>query len=144
MNAKNPLRRFGVAMEKNLLKQLDGLCARKGYQSRSEAIRDLVRDSLIEDHVQDENAETVGTVTIIYDHHQRELGEKLTSFQHRHLNIIVSALHVHLNAHLCLEVLILRGKIKDIKKIADGLIATKGVQHGKLVVTTQDHGTHSH
>lgn len=142
MKGKSTLRRFGVAMEDQLLNQLDRLCARKNYQSRSEAIRDLVRDSLIEDQVQDENAETVGTLTLIYDHHKRELGDKLTSFQHDNLDFVVSALHVHLDAHFCLEVLILKGKIKNIRKIADSLIATKGVHHGKLVVTTRPHGGH--
>ena len=132
------LKRFGVSMEGDLLKRFDMLCGRKGYASRSEAIRDMVRDSLIEEEKQMAHANVVGTVTLIYDHHQRELEEKLTDYQHQFLDAIVSALHVHLDAHLCLEVLVLRGKIGKVKQIADRLIATKGVKHGKLVLTSKD------
>ena len=135
---RSGLKRFGVSMEDKLLKRFDVLCSRKGYASRSEAIRDMVRDRLIEEEKQLGNANVVGTVTVVYDHHQRELEEKLTSYQHQFLDAIVSALHVHLDAHLCLEVLILRGKAKKVKQIADVLIATKGVKHGKLVLTSKD------
>jgi CopG family transcriptional regulator, nickel-responsive regulator len=127
--------RFGVSMEQGLLKEFDSLCASKGYENRSEAIRDMARNLLIENKLKEENAEGVGTLTLVYDHHQRELEEKLTNYQHHHLTEIVSSIHIHLTAHLCLEVLLLRGKTKVIRKIADGLIATKGVQHGKLVMT---------
>lgn len=137
MKDSAPLIRFGVSMEAPLLKRFDGLCRQKGYASRSEAIRDMVRDLLIEEDLQKEETETAGTVTIIYDHHQRELEEKLTDYQHHFLHAIVSTLHVHLDHHRCLEVLVMRGKAKDVKRIADGLIATKGVKHGKLVITSQ-------
>jgi len=123
-------------MEEGLLEKFDSLSHSKGYANRSEAIRDMVRDLLIYDKLQEENTVGVGTLTLVYNHHQRELEEKLTEYQHHHLETIVSSVHVHLNPHLCLEVLILRGKTKDIRKVADGLIATKGVQHGKLVLTT--------
>ena len=132
------LKRFGVSMEDKLLDRFDVLCGRKGYASRSEAIRDMVRDHLIEEEKQLAHANVVGTVTLIYDHHQRELEEKLTEYQHQTLDAIISALHVHLDAHLCLEVLVLRGKARKIKRIADRLIATKGVKHGKLVLTSKD------
>ena len=99
----------------------------------------MVRDHLIEDELQEGNVDSVGTLTLVYDHHQRDLQEKLTGYQHHHLDAIVSALHIHLDAHLCLEVVILRGKSKAIKKIAEGLIAAKGVKHGKLVITTRHH-----
>jgi len=135
MRKPDRLIRFGVSMEKSLLRQFDSLCSRKGYENRSEAIRDLIRNLLIENALQDENTEGVGALTLVYNHHQRELEEKLTGYQHHHLHAIISSMHVHLNPHLCLEVLLLRGKAKEIKKIADGLIATKGVQHGKLVLT---------
>ncbi len=127
-------------MEESLLKKFDALCETKGYNNRSEAIRDIVRDLLVEEDAQREEVETVGTVTIIYDHHQRELERKMTEYQHSYLNAIISALHVHLDKHLCLEVLVLRGKTGEIKKIADGLIATKGVKHGKLFLTTRQVG----
>jgi CopG family nickel-responsive transcriptional regulator len=135
MPQKNRLIRFGVSMERDLLGQFDSLCAGKGYENRSEAIRDMVRNLLIENQLKDENTEGVGTLTLVYNHHQRELEEKLTEYQHHHMNAIISTVHIHLTPHLCLEVLLLRGKAKEIKKVADGLIATKGVQHGRLVLT---------
>jgi CopG family nickel-responsive transcriptional regulator len=137
MKESTSLIRFGVSMEEPLLKRFDWICRQKGYASRSEAIRDMVRDLLVEQDLQKEETETVGTVTVIYDHHQRELEEKLTDYQHHFLQAIVSTLHVHLDHHRCLEVLVLRGKAKEVKKIADGLIATKGVKHGKLVITAE-------
>jgi CopG family transcriptional regulator, nickel-responsive regulator len=135
MPRSNRLIRFGVSMEKNLLGDFDSLCAGKGYENRSEAIRDMVRNLLIENQLKEENTEGVGTLTLVYNHHQRELEEKLTEYQHHHMNAIISTVHIHLTPHLCLEVLLLRGKAKEIKKVADGLIATKGVQHGRLVMT---------
>jgi CopG family transcriptional regulator, nickel-responsive regulator len=136
--------RFGVSMEKDLLSEFDSLCSAKGYENRSEAIRDMVRNLLIEDKLKEENTEGVGTLTLVYNHHQRELEEKLTEYQHHHLKEIISSVHIHLTEHLCLEVLLLRGKSKDIKKVSDGLIATKGVQHGKLVMTAVSRDAHHH
>ena len=124
-------------MESKLLNRFDSLCSLKGYSSRSEAIRDMVRDHLVEAELGRDDAETVGTLTVVYDHHQPDLQEKLTRLQHRFLDAIISSLHVHLDVHLCLEVIVLKGRIRQVKKIADGLLATKGVKHGKLVVTTQ-------
>ena len=135
MHNSGRLMRFGVSMEDDLLKEFDNLCAAKGYKNRSEAIRDMVRGLLIENELKDEGTEGVGTLTLVYNHHQRELEEKLTSYQHDHLNSITATMHVHLSHDMCLEILILRGKAKNIRKVADGLIATKGVQHGKLVMT---------
>ena len=89
----------------------------------------------MEDTLKREDAEGVGTLTLVYNHHQRELEEKLTEYQHHHLNAIISTIHIHLTPHLCLEVLLLRGSSKEIRKVADGLIATKGVKHGRLVLT---------
>jgi CopG family transcriptional regulator, nickel-responsive regulator len=123
-------------MEHDLLARFDQLCTDKGYATRSEAIRDMVREQLVESELSRGNTEAVGTLTLVYDHHQRELQDKLTSYQHHHLHSIVSTLHVHLDEHRCLEVIILRGKSTEIKHIADGLIAAKGVKTGKLVVTT--------
>ena len=136
MRKPDRLIRFGVSMEQSLLEGFDSLCADKGYGNRSEAIRDMIRNLLVENELRDQNAEGVGTLTLVYNHHQRELEEKLTSYQHEHLSAIISTVHVHLSRHLCLEVSVLRGKAKEIRRIADGLIATKGVQHGKLVMTT--------
>ena len=136
MPKSDQLIRFGVSMEKGLLDEFDSLSHSKGYENRSEAIRDMVRNLLIENKLKEENTEGVGALTLVYNHHQRELEEKLTEYQHHHMNAIISTVHIHLTPHLCLEVLLLRGRAKEIKKVADGLIATKGVQHGKLVLTT--------
>jgi len=135
MPKSDPLVRFGVSMEQSLLKTFDSLCTEKGYETRSEAIRDMIRNLLVEKGLRQENAEGVGTLTLVYNHHQRELEEKLTDYQHHHLESIISTVHVHLTKHLCLEVMLLKGRTKEIKAIADGLIATKGVKHGKLVLT---------
>ena len=128
--------RFGVAMDNKLLDKFDQLILKKGYKNRSEAIRDLVRDNLVEEEWKFGNKETVGTVTIVYSHHVRELTDILTELQHHYRTEIISCMHVHLDAHNCLEVLAVKGKPTRVKKIADMLIATKGVKHGKLVMTT--------
>jgi CopG family nickel-responsive transcriptional regulator len=134
------LARFGISIDQQLLEKFDKLIARKGYVNRSEAIRDLIRNDLVEDNWQTGNEETVGTVTLVYDHHTRDLSDKLTEHQHTHHNEIVSALHVHLDAHHCLEVVVVRGAAKEVKRLADELIGTKGVKHGKLVTTTTGEG----
>jgi CopG family nickel-responsive transcriptional regulator len=132
--------RFGVAMDKLLLDKFDKLIMKKGYENRSEAIRDLVRSNLIEEEWKAGNRQTVGTVTIVYNHGVRELSDILTELQHRYHSEIISCMHVHLDEHNCLEVLAVKGRAGKIKVIADKLIATKGVKHGKLVMTTQGKG----
>lgn len=129
--------RFGVAMEGKLLNKFDELISKKGYGNRSEAIRDLVRNNLVEEEWKLGNSETVGTVTIVYSHAVRELTDVLTELQHQYHNEIISCMHVHLDKHNCLEVLAVKGKPQRIKKIADMLIATKGVKHGRLSMTTK-------
>jgi CopG family transcriptional regulator, nickel-responsive regulator len=136
MPKSSRLIRFGVSMEEGLLQAFDSVCEAKSYPNRSEAVRDMVRSLLAENELQRGDAEGVGTLTLVYDHHQRELEKKLTDYQHHFLESIISTVHVHLDPYLCLEVLILRGRAREIRKIADGLIATKGVRHGKLVITT--------
>ena len=128
--------RFGISLEDKLLSSFDQLIDQKGYMNRSEAIRDLIRSSLVESRWEAGDEETVGTVTLIYNHHVRDLSDKLTEHQHAHHDRIISALHVHLDAHNCLEVLVVRGPARDVKKIADELIGVKGVKHGKLVMTS--------
>lgn len=134
--------RFGISLDEKLLESFDRLIEEKSYINRSEAIRDLIRASLVENRIASDDAEVVGTVTLVYNHHVRDLSDKLTEHQHAHHNQIVSALHVHLDAHNCLEVLILRGSAKEVKRIADELIGVKGVKHGKLVMTTAGDGLH--
>ncbi|HUJ16913.1 MAG TPA: nickel-responsive transcriptional regulator NikR [Nitrospirota bacterium] len=130
------LTRFGVSIDDKLIKKFDALISRKGYATRSEAIRDMIRDMLVEQEWEAGSQETVGTITIVYNHHTRELDHALNDMQHQSFHQIVSALHVHLDAHNCLEVLVVKGKSRDIKTIADRLIGTKGVKHGKLTMTT--------
>jgi CopG family transcriptional regulator, nickel-responsive regulator len=128
--------RFGISIDDSLLERFDRLVEKKGYINRSEAIRDLIRDALVEQVWEEGDEETVGTVTLVYDHHVHDLSDRLTEQQHQHHREIISALHVHLDAHNCLEVLVVRGKAAIVKKIADTLIGVKGVKHGKLVMTT--------
>lgn len=128
--------RFGISLDEKLLASFDQLIEQKSYMNRSEAIRDLIRASLVEERLGSENQEAVGTVTLVYNHHVRDLSDKLTEHQHSHHDQIISALHVHLDAHNCLEVLIIRAAVRDIKRIADELIGVKGVKHGRLVMTT--------
>lgn len=128
--------RFGISIDDGLLERFDRLVTEKGFINRSEAIRDLIRDALVEQTWEAGNEETVGTVTLVYDHHVHDLADRLTDIQHDHHDRIISTLHVHLDHHNCLEVLIVRGKSSQIKSIADSLIGVKGVKHGKLVMTT--------
>lgn len=134
--------RFGISIDDRLLESFDRLIDQKGYQNRSEAIRDLIRASLVELKLEAGDEEMVGTVTMVYNHHVRDLADKLTEHQHQHHHQVVSALHVHLDAHNCLEVLVLKGKAREIKKIADELLGVKGVKHGKLFMTTITHEPH--
>lgn len=130
------LTRFGISIDERLLQRFDHLIGEKGYINRSEAIRDLIRAALVEEEWARGDEEMVGTVTLVYDHHTRDLSDKLTEQQHSHHDAIISALHVHLDAHHCLEVVVVRGKARDVKRLADELIGTKGVKHGKLVTST--------
>jgi CopG family nickel-responsive transcriptional regulator len=128
--------RFGVSIEERLLERYDALIAEKAYVNRSEAIRDLIRAALVNEQWEAGTDDAIGTVTLVYDHHTSDLADKLTEHQHTHHQEIVSTLHVHLDAHLCLEVVVLRGPAREIRRIADELIGTKGVKHGKFVATT--------
>jgi CopG family transcriptional regulator, nickel-responsive regulator len=128
--------RFGVSIDERLLDRFDELITEKAYVNRSEALRDLIRGSLVDSQWEVGDEEAVGTVTLVYDHHAHDLADKLTEHQHSHHHEIVSTLHVHLDADHCLEVVVLRGVARDIRRIADGLIGTKGVKHGKFVATT--------
>ncbi len=132
--------RFGVSIDARLLDRFDKLIEKKGYSNRSEAVRDLIRNAFVEEQWADENQETVGTVSLVYDHHTRELSDKLTGRQHSHHKEIISTLHVHLDANHCLEVVVIKGRAKKIKRLADELIGTKGVKHGKLMTSTTGEG----
>lgn len=128
--------RFTVSLPPVLMEQLDTMTTEKGYTNRSLAIADMIRDQLVEHRQKHSNEDIAGTITLVYDHHKMHVQETLTDIQHDHHDVILSTVHVHLDHHNCLEVLIVRGKAGLIKRIADELIAAKGVKHGKLTVTT--------
>jgi CopG family nickel-responsive transcriptional regulator len=129
------LRRFGVSIEKILLKEFDGLIEKKGYANRSDALRALIRSILLETRTQESpNMEVIGTITLVYDHGSGDLPTRLTDIQHRYHQSIVSTLHVHFDEHNCLEVLVVRGAQKVVRGISDSLIGTRGVRQGKLVI----------
>lgn len=134
------LSRIGVAIDSELLEKFDKLIAGRGYTNRSEAFRDLIREELIEQTWTLPESNVVGTVTLVYDHHVRLLSEKLTDLQHEAFHQILSTLHVHLDHDHCLKVLVVRGKAAAVKRVADALIATKGVKHGRLTITTSGAG----
>jgi CopG family nickel-responsive transcriptional regulator len=130
------LERIGIAIGEDLLVEFDELIERRGYTSRSEAIRDLIRRELVDEISGSPGAEVYGTVTLIYDHHTRLLPEKLTELQHQYHDAIMSSVHVHLDHDNCLEVILVRGRSALVQKLANALIATKGVKHGRFMLTT--------
>lgn len=131
--------RFGISLERRLLKEFDNLIAGKNYQNRSEAIRDLIRNSLVEDEWK-KGAKVAGSIAIVYDHHKRDLVDKILDIQHEYQDIIVASQHAHLDHHNCLEVIIVKGKSNGIKILSDKLRAIKGVKHGSLTLTTLGKG----
>jgi CopG family transcriptional regulator, nickel-responsive regulator len=128
--------RFTVSVPQTLARQLDRMTREKGYDNRSLAVADMIRDQLVEHHQNYGDRDIAGTITLVYDHHKQHVQAALTDIQHDHHDVIISTLHVHLDHDNCLEVLAVRGQAGTIKQIADELIAAKGVKHGKLTVTT--------
>jgi len=128
--------RFGVSLEKNLLQRFDPLIRKLGYKSRSEAIRDLIRDRLVAEEWLVGETKTIGVLSLVYNHEIRELSEALNRIQHEHLDLVVSATHIHVDHHNCLEVIILKGPGNLIKTVSNQLSSTRGVKHGKLTMTT--------
>ena len=126
------LERIGVSLETNLLAEFDTLIARKGYTNRSEAIRDLIRQDLSAARLDDPNAQAVATVLLVYDHHVTKLADKLLGLQHTHLLETISSLHVHLDHHHCLEVIVLRGTVGQIHQVGDQMVSLKGVRLGRV------------
>jgi len=136
--------RFGVSIDDRLLQKFDNLIEEKGYVNRSEAIRDLIRYMLDNNEIADPESESIGTLTLVYSHEVREISDKLNEIQHQYFKSIVSATHIHLDEHNCLEVLILRGKTGDVKAIADKLCSLKNVKKGELTLTALEHYDHDH
>jgi len=128
--------RFGVSLDSDLLERFDRICEDRCYQTRSEAIRDLIRKELVHKEWEDQNREVTGTLTLVYNHHQSDLAQKMTEIQHQALDIIITSLHVHIDAHNCMEVLVLRGPVKDVRSVAQRLTSTRGIKHGKLSLST--------
>ncbi len=131
---KNDLVRFSVAIGGDLLRRFDRYRAAHKYANRSEAVRGLMRSALIEEVVAHDESETMGVVTLVYDHHAGQVSERLTELQHDHLERVVTTTHVHLDHDRCLEVVLLRGPARVVRALADGLIGTKGVESGRLVM----------
>jgi len=127
--------RTGLSLEADLLERFDKAIHRKGYQNRSEAIRDLIREHLVQEAAE-ENKVIVGTLTMVYDHHQPNLSAKLIEAQHAAASKVLAATHVHLDPHHCLEVIILKGRSSEVKSLADRILSLRGVKHGQLTVTT--------
>ncbi len=130
-----PVERVGVSFEPELLEEFDKMIKGKGYANRSEAIRDLVRKALRDEKVKMGSGRMIGTITFIYDHHEGDVTSRLQHFQHHHLEEIASTTHVHVDEKMCLEVLIVRGEATRLKKLADSILAIKGVKNGELVMT---------
>jgi CopG family transcriptional regulator, nickel-responsive regulator len=127
--------RFGVSLEKSLLDKWDGLLNSKGYNNRSEALRDLIRQELVKDEWSS-GAEVVGAITLIYDHHKRELVTKLTNLQHDFGGLIFASQHIHIDHHNCMEIIAVKGTPESIQALADKMRGTKGVKHGSLSMAT--------
>ncbi len=128
------IKRFGVSLEESVLKELDSLAQHRKFPNRSQAIRQLIKDAREQEQM-DKNAEVAGALVLIYDHHKRNLSSRLTKIQHDHFQQIVSTQHIHLSQDICMEIIALRGKAKELTQIADAIISIKGVLHGKLVLT---------
>ena len=128
------LKRFGISMEGHLLRKFDRLVKQKGYENRSEAIRDLVRDALMQHSWEKDEQIVAGSILLFYDHHQRNLLDELTNIQHSMHDNILATTHFHLNHASCLELIIVKGKAKDIQQLSNQLISLKGVQYGKFTV----------
>ncbi|HKB41286.1 MAG TPA: nickel-responsive transcriptional regulator NikR [Gemmataceae bacterium] len=134
MNDENKsLTRVSISLEGTLLDAFDALIAAKGYDNRSEAIRDLIRARLIREEAEQAQGEQVVVVTLVYDHHARELAAKLIDKQHHHHGLVVSTMHVHLGERHCLEVSVLRGPAKEVRHLGEELLATRGVLHGEVL-----------
>lgn len=133
MHDDSSLTRVSISLENNLLEAFDALIRAKGYDNRSEAIRDLIRARLLREESTNEQSEQVAVVTLVYDHEARALAARLIDKQHHHHDIVVSTLHVHLGEKHCLEVTILRGAAAEIRHLGEELLATRGVLHGDLL-----------
>ena len=132
------IERVGVSLDKKLLSTFDWLIAKQGYQSRSEAVRDLIRQQISGEHLKNPKAKAVAAVILVYDHHCTKLMDKLTGLQHSNVLHTISSMHIHLDEHDCLEVVVLRGRIGEINKMAENIISLKGVKLGRINLVAQE------
>lgn len=130
-----PVERVGVSFEPRLLSKFDTLLKKRGYTNRSEAIRDLIRKEIIESEMREEDAEVIGTLTIIYDHEIGNITNKLLHLQHHHHEEITFTTHIHVDERTCLEIVVIRGQLSRVKKFSENIKALKGVKHGQLAIT---------
>ncbi len=135
------LKRFSVSLEENLFDEFDAYISSHGYSNRSEAIRDLIRRELVNEEWE-QDSEVVGVVTLVYNHHQSQLQERITELQHRYFELITSTTHVHMDHHNCLEVTIVNGKASQVRELAEAMIALRGVKNGNLTMSST--GGHLH
>ena len=149
--------RFGISVEEELIESFDKLSEDRGYGNRSEALRDLMRDALVQSRVnaQPDKTEVIASLTLVYDHHARELSDRMASLQHEHYGLVISVLHIHVSHDDCMEVIAMRGKAGEVRRLADSLLSLKGVKNGRLFITlpgqhiakpdtTRHHHSHSH
>ena len=127
--------RIGVSLEPDLLKKFDHLIKKKGYGTRSKAVRDLIRKELVKEVAVAENKQVYGTITMVYDHHIGGVTDKLLTYQHDYRDNIMTTSHVHLDHDNCLEVVVVKGKAKSVKEMADKIASIRGVRHGELSIT---------
>lgn len=130
--------RFGVSAEEDLLASFDALITSQGYGNRSEALRDLMRDALVRSQVESPpsaKSQVLGSLTLVYDHHARDLADQMADIQHDHHRLVISVLHVHVSHDDCMEVITMRGRAGDVRSLAESLLSLKGVKHGKLFIT---------
>ncbi len=135
------IERIGISLEKDLLEQFDELIEGKGYENRSEAVRDLIRDALVQREWSRSpgTEEKVAVVALVYDHDASSLAQKLAHLQHENFGAVVAGLHVHMDEHNCLELLVLRGRAREVLRMGEGLVATKGVKYGRMIPATTGH-----
>ena len=145
--------RFSISTEDELLQSFDQLIAKQGYGNRSEAFRDLMRDAIIKSKIENspQTGVVLGTLTLVYDHHASDLNDKMNDLQHQYFNLVVSVLHVHVSHDDCMEVIVLRGEVGQVRLVSESLLSLRGVKHGKLFVTLpvqeiveQKKGSHVH
>ncbi len=134
-NVMGKLARFSVSMDEDLLRLLDRHLHGRGYSSRSEAIRDFAREILSAERLEEPHVEAVAVISIVYDHHRLDLPSRLTELQHKHYHHTVCTLHVHLDEHHCLEVLILRGRAGELSELGNLIIGLNGIKHGKIMLS---------